>query len=580
MATLDVKQSGGTYSTLASALSSANASDTISIEGSWTVDDTSAATIADDNLTIQTDASSKHPGYWDEATSQHHRLVVSDGNHALTLNGAYTLTMDGVAIEQGGTGSSDEGFRCVPGTSDTVTIKNCLIQCSNNSADQDCIYTGYNTSIGTISLENTIIWGCHRAGIHLQNAHSTTATGTLDINSCTLWNNGNGGGPDDGGIAFWTQLSSDGSGFTINVHNTVCLDNFIDFNDNIRASGSGIGAWNVSYSIDSDGTIASETDGGTGNLASRTATDSTSPGAGDWVIFEDITSAPYDLRIVDNAENDAQDDHTTATAHGLTIPSTDIVGTSRPQNTNHDIGAFEIEAAAGDPAPNVSDNIEVSESITVDVSDPTTAAQDDATLTDSVTAEVTTATSAQDDATLTDTTTVSVSDPAILSTDNVTVADSVNLSVSDLQIGVQDDATITDSDAVTVAEVGAISIAAQDDATTTDSVTVSISPSILTTDNVTVSDSVNMAVSDLPLSVQDDVTVTDSPTVSIGAAGGVTISVQDDATVTDTVTLAVSTAQVTISDDATVTDSATVDIPTEADLSVNISPQANYVQIV
>jgi hypothetical protein len=237
-------------------------------------------------------------------------------------------------------------------------------------------------------------------------------------------------------------------------------------------------------------------------------------------------------------------------------------------------------AGVGDLTINVSDNVEVSESVTVDASDPAVTAQDDATVTDSVTAEVTTDIGTQDDATVTDTTTVSVSDPAILSTDNTTVADSVNLSVSDLQIGVQDDATLTDSDTVTIVEVGAISIVAQDDATLTDSVTVSISPSILTTDNITVSDSVNMAVSDLQIGAQDDATITDSPTVTIGAAGEVTISVQDDATVTDTVILAASTAQITISDDATVTDSATVDIPTEAALSVNISPQANYVQIV
>jgi hypothetical protein len=46
--------------------------------------------------------------------------------------------------------------------------------------------------------------------------------------------------------------------------------------------------------------------------------------------------------------------HSSSTGAGLTIPSTDIVGTSRPQNTNYDCGVFEI-VAAGDLNINVHD---------------------------------------------------------------------------------------------------------------------------------------------------------------------------------------------------------------------------------
>lgn len=350
MPTKTVKQSGGDYPTLNAALVAADPSDVISIEGTWTIDDTTAATIADDNLTIETDADSLHPGYWDESQN-HYRLVVGSisSAHALTLNGAYTLTLDGVAIEQDGTSASDECFRCVPGSSDTATSKNCLLRCSTNTDSQDCIYTGFNTTIGTVTLENCILYGAGRKGINVENFEIGAASGTVNINSCVFWNNGRQGGAAEGGIGCTnTEVASDGSGFTINVHNTISVGNTTtnakDFNNN-DIQGTPIGAFNVSYSMDSDGSIATETDGGTGNLASRTATDNTSPGGGDWVIFEDITSTPYDLRIVDNAENDAQDMHSTAVAHGLTIPSTDIVGTSRPQNTNYDSGAFEIVLA-------------------------------------------------------------------------------------------------------------------------------------------------------------------------------------------------------------------------------------------
>lgn len=350
-----VKQSGGDYPTLNAALVAVSASDEISIEGAWTIADTTAAAIVDDNLLIETDAYSRHPGYWDESQN-HYRLVVG-ATHALTLNGAYTLTLDGLAISQSGTGTSYESFRCVPGTSDTVTAKNCLLRCSTNTSQQDCIYTGFQANIGTITLENCLVYGAARAGVNVQNFYNDARSGTVNINSCVFWNNGRDPSPSDaevggGVIAVANNLIADGSSFTINVHNTISVENDTggsgasqspaDYND-IVIDGIGVGAFNVSYSIDSDGSIATETDGGTGNLASRTATDNTSPGGGDWVIFEDITTTPYDLRIVDNAENDAQDMHSTAVAHGLTIPSTDIVGTGRPWRTSFDCGAFEIK---------------------------------------------------------------------------------------------------------------------------------------------------------------------------------------------------------------------------------------------
>ena len=460
MAILDVKQSGGTYSTLNAALAVADPSDTISIEGSWTIDDTTAASIADDNLTIETDASSKHPGYWDEATSQHYRLVVS-GSHALTLSGAYTLTIDGVAIEQSGTGTSDECFRCVPGSSDTVTIQNCILQCSTNTNQQDCIYTGYNTSIGVVDIEQCIIYGAARAGLNIQNFYTSTNSGTININSCTIWNCGldgslGAGAHVGGGILYGVTTGGDGSSFTINVHNTTAVENdtggnySVEYPEDYReyvSDGIGVGAWNVSYSIDSDNTISANTDGGTGNLASRTATDNTSPGGGDWVIFEDISSAPYDLRIVDNAEDDAQDAHTTATAHGLTIPSTDIVGTSRPQNTNYDIGAFEIEVA-GDLSVSESDSVNATDTPSLaPIVIPNLVESESVTVTDSPAMYLGLALAESDSVTVTDAPAFTALLLNVTELDAVTVADSPSVSGLELLT-----LSISESDGVTVGD--------------------------------------------------------------------------------------------------------------------------------
>ena len=57
----------------------------------------------------------------------------------------------------------------------------------------------------------------------------------------------------------------------------------------------------------------------------------------------DKTTAPYDAHLPVNAtENAAQDSHGDSSGLGLTMPATDIVGVSRPQNVNFDVGAFEV----------------------------------------------------------------------------------------------------------------------------------------------------------------------------------------------------------------------------------------------
>jgi hypothetical protein len=355
MATWTVQQSGGDYTTLNAALSNASTgpNDTINIQGSWTAADTTSATIIDDGLTIQCLGASKHPGYYDTAQN-HYRLRTTGSGHSLTLSGNFGATIDGISIEQAGTTTSAEGFRCVPGSTKTVTIKNSLLWCSTSTSQQDCIYTGFNATIGTVDIQNSMIWRGHRGGVHSQNSFTANHGGAWKINSSTIW--GCGGEADGGNLLFATSTGGGSTTFAIDCHNCDCVGKGAgtgsrDYRDFRQGNGTGPLSWDVSYSIDSDGSIAAETDGGTGNLASRTATDNTSPGAGDWVIFEDITTSPFDFRLVNNAENDAQDMHAVATAHGLTIPATDIIGTARPQATNYDCGAFEIAVVVGGGKP-------------------------------------------------------------------------------------------------------------------------------------------------------------------------------------------------------------------------------------
>lgn len=362
MPTLTVREDGGgDFTTLASCLADAGTAsgDIILIDGEWSSDDTAKATVVDDNLTIKCIGQAKHPGYWDE-TQKHWRLVGTSNGMLDDIAGNNT-TYDGLAIEQSSATTNFNAMRLTPGAGNSATVRNCLFRCTTNTAGQDCINTGVSTAMGTIAVEQCVMWGAGRAGILCANDFASNNGGTLTVNSCTFWNNGRLASPSStnqvgGGIVYLTQAAGADGTVTIDCHNCISVENDTggvgggvkpaDYLSTLKDPAS----WDVSFSIDSDGSIATETDGGTGNLASHVATDSDILAPGNWVVFEDITTSSDlpDLRLKHHSENDAQDMHTTATAHGLTIPSTDIVGGNRPSTTppddgtNYDCGAFEI----------------------------------------------------------------------------------------------------------------------------------------------------------------------------------------------------------------------------------------------
>jgi epidermal growth factor receptor substrate 15 len=240
------------------------------------------------------------------------------------------------------------------------------------------------------------------------------------------------------------------------------------------------------------------------------------------------------------------------------------------------IAFYEVTA---DPAPNVSDDATVTDSLTITVSAPQPGITDNATVTDSVTASITGGAdpepSVQDDATVTDSTSVTVSDPQITAQDDATVTDSATASVPALSVNISDDLTVasylwfyesyvtaTDSATVAVEAEPALSVNVSDDITVTDSAAADVSdPQVSVQSDATVTDSASADVSDPQVAVQSDATVTDSVTVALGAAGETEASASDDVTVTDSVSLTVSAPQVTAQSDATVTDSVSLSVP-------------------
>lgn len=340
MATLTVKQSGGDYSSLNAALLACSDGDIISIEGEWTVADTTACTIAATSITIQIgDSLSAHPGHWD--TSQnHYRLVVSSGA-AITITGGIPI-IDGLAIGQNGSGN---GITIVK--SSNFWFKNLLLKCTGPSGTQDGIYFSYSHN-QIVYVNNCVVEGFYRGGLRFsQHGDKTNGSTECYINSSFFIGNGKG-------IACYSNASGL-KPVTFGVHNTISVDNTISdiTQTNTLSTASRVDnattLFSVSYSIDSDGSIGSTgVVDNVGNLNNRSLTDNVSPGPGDWVVVENITTPQYSYKLKQSPDNDAEDVHAVATAEGSTISATDIIGTSRPNNTNYDIGPFEVIYVAAD----------------------------------------------------------------------------------------------------------------------------------------------------------------------------------------------------------------------------------------
>ena len=157
---------------------------------------------------------------------------------------------------------------------------------------------------------------------------------------------------------------------SVNIYNSIIMDTASTYTDVHETTSAGTVTWDIHDSICSDGSFSTYDAGASGCLENHNSTDDDSKSSdGDWVIFEDITTGPYDFRLATNAYNEAQDMHTNASGAGISIPSDDILGTSRPQNTNYDCGAFEIEAAVATLEVSVSETPSITESATPAMSD-------------------------------------------------------------------------------------------------------------------------------------------------------------------------------------------------------------------
>ncbi len=344
MAIIKVRQDGvDAFTTLNGALSDGGtgAGDTISIEGTWSVDDTVAATVVDDNITITCDADSRNPGYPHSGSGTWYRHRNAADAHSITMNSVVGLTLEKIDIQNKSTVTSREVVRLIPDAAHTLTLDKCVLGFASRNDQQDIIYQDVDYAL-TINVENCMFYNAYRAVIDL---YDVRAAKIINLNSCACYDIGySSAALSRSGVFGIYQATTDP--YDVSVFNC-----FMHINTGTAFFTNASGGTHQTLTIDRS--ITNQASWSTGEWNSPTITDSllshnwtddnSKSSDGDWVIVEDVTTSPYDLRLQSNVYNEAQDMHSDGTGAGLTMPSDDILDTSRA--AAYECGAFTIVAA-------------------------------------------------------------------------------------------------------------------------------------------------------------------------------------------------------------------------------------------
>ena len=266
-----------------------------------------------------------------------HARIEGDPPSALVVVDVNYTRVENIEIKLTGNGSSDECIRIASNTTN-VLLSRLIIHSTGTGASQDGIYTGNWACSG--SIDNCIIYGFDRAGIHLQD-YNGTADQTWNIDYLTLFNNG-GGAANEGNLS--VDAGDSGAVVTVNVYNTASGDGGNkDFN---HQSGSGTVTWTGTHNACSDTTLTSI--GLTTSAQESLTVTATTQSSGSYMVFNNITGGSEDLLMLDEAAGNLLSDNATdrvgSEPDARQDFSLDIVGNTRSGSTP-DIGASEILSA-------------------------------------------------------------------------------------------------------------------------------------------------------------------------------------------------------------------------------------------
>ena len=223
-----------------------------------------------------------------------HAKLINTGLSApvVTLNQSFTRIF-GYEVELDSTGVSDEAIRSNSGVTDSL-ISNCVVHTSRSGGSQDGIYLG--NWAGSLTVDNTIVYGFHRSGIYGQN-HSGTSAQTIYIDFCTVLECGATGSTAASGIA--GRADDVGATVDIRVRCTYAGDNFVDYHTDVAGGDLGAVAWTGSHNGCSDTSLT--TIGlTTGAQESLVVTATTQP-SGSYAVFNSITGGTENYLLLDNS---------------------------------------------------------------------------------------------------------------------------------------------------------------------------------------------------------------------------------------------------------------------------------------
>ena len=295
--------------------------------------------------------------------------------------------------------------------------------------------------------------------------------------------------------------------------------------------------------------------------------------AGEFIVMDDNSWSEVSTGWLNNSDDPFGTDATSiAGSQAVNVSGGLSSGSFELSWTNPSIGSFTYtERGGGAATGSATDNIRVSETVTMRIPEHHKSASDTVTIHDTADADVVSSEPAAIEREVTDT--VAVVDtlqvrPTIVRsvTDTVTAAETVALLYTSL-ISVIDTATLAD----TVICLPPPSPVVLETVTVSDTAVVRLNLVPAASDTVTISDTVTVQLGPVAKSVTDTVTVQDVATAS---TGDVAKQAQDTLTVNDTVTVRVPEHNLSVSDAVTVQDTADCDVPAGpvAAIEINIAP--------
>jgi hypothetical protein len=343
-----VKSSGGDYTTLSSAISAGELD--IVIQGTWSAKETSINTVTDDYVWIIATDDSRHNGVSTGVASPTNFVLQNTANYPLYFNNADGAWCRGFEV------------RCIQ-TSTLLTRY--IIYCRNTtlvlqySEFEDMLLwepatissamgfyqsVNWSTYLSVISLTNCMVYNLRLSGLYLyQLTNGTAPTIRAIVNSCTFWKCNQINNANNACIRM-NQLHASGGEVKVEAWNSIFIGcNQQDIVD--TSTGGGTKTWHFDRCIESFNDMDGFDAGYSNLLQDMNETDDCSKTSdGDWVIFEDLTTEPYDLRLCANEFNEALDWHNEegVSDNSNTIPTYDIATEQRTSRGKTDAGAFEL----------------------------------------------------------------------------------------------------------------------------------------------------------------------------------------------------------------------------------------------